>query len=227
VRTRSPLLVLLALLGLVAGACAGDGELGGPTLGGTPAAVVGDHEISNADLADETESWGSNPAMLQAIGLRSTGAPGRRTTELVAFVLSHRIVSEQARLLLLEARRQADRGDVDLAEAGVDGEALADPTDAELDQILQQLDQQFAGPEGVSVFRAFDERFRRTLARDLAYQDRLQQVLQLGLEAPEVSVNPKWGEAQVLQGGIVQVAAPSGPVPSLDAAADAGGSAAP
>jgi len=227
VRTRSPLLVLLVLLGLVAGACAGDGELGGPTLGGTPAAVVGDHEITNADLAEETEDWGANPAMLQAIGLQSTGSPGKRSTELVAFVLSHRIVSEQARLLLADARRQADRGEVDLAEAGVDGEQLAEPEDAELDQILEQLDQQFTGPDGVSVFRGFGEEFRRTLARDLAYQDRLQQVLQLGLEAPEVSVNPKWGQAQVLQGGIVQVAAPSGPVPSLDAAAELGGAAAP
>jgi len=227
VRTRSPLLLLLALLGLLAGACAGDGELGGPTLGGTPAAVVGDHEITNADLADETEDWGSNPAMLQAIGLQTTGVPGRRSSELVAFVLSHRIVSEQARLLLVEARQQADRGDVDLAELGIDGELLAEPTDSEIDQILEQLDQQFTAGDGVSVFRGFADRFRRQLARDLAYQERLQQVLQLGLEAPEVSVNPRWGDAQVLQGGIVQVSAPTGPVPSLDASADLGGAAAP
>jgi hypothetical protein len=214
VRTRSPLLLLLAVLGLLAGACAGDGELGGPTFGGTPAAVVGDEDISAADLETEVEQWASNPGVLQAIGLQDIGRAGRRSTALTSFVLSHRIVSEQARLLLLEARRQADRGEIDLAELGVDGEALSDPTDQQLDQILQQLDQQFTGPEGLSLFAGYDEGFRRQLARDLAYQERLQQVLQLGIEAPEASVNPRFGEAEVLQGGIVQVVPPTGPRPA-------------
>ena len=226
-RTRSPLLLLLALLGLLAGACAGDGELGGPSVGGTPAAVVGDHVVSNADLADETERWASNPAMLQGIGLQDIGTPGRRTTSLVAFVLSHRIVSEQARLMLADARRRADRGEFDLAGAGVDGEALAEPSETEVDAVLEQLDQQFTGPDGVSVFRDFDEAFRRQLARDLAYQERLEQVLQLPLDAPEVSVNPRWGIVRELQGGIVQVVPPAGPVPSLGAAPGLTGNAAP
>jgi hypothetical protein len=220
-------MLLLAVLGLLAGACSGDGELGGPAVGGTPAAVIGDHVVSNDDLAEETEQWASNPAMLQGIGLQDIGAPGRRTTSLVAFVLSHRIVSEQARVLIADARRRADSGAVDLAEAGVNGEALAEPGEREVDAILGQLDQQFTGPDGVSVFRSFEEGFRRKLARDLAYQDRLQVVLQLGLDAPEVSVNPRWGQAQVLQGGIVQVTPPTGPVPSLDAAPGLAGNAAP
>jgi len=219
VRTRSPLLLLLAVLGLLAGACAGDGELGGPTFGGTPAAVVGDHEISNADLQDDVERWAANPPVLEAIGVQGTGQEGRRPAALVTFVLSHRVVSEQARLMLAEARRQAERGEIDLAEAGVDAELLGEPEDAQLEQILQQLDQQFTGPEGFSLFAGYDDRFRTDLARDLAYQERLQQLIQLGIEAPEVSVNPRWGEAEVLQGGLVQVRPPVGPAPAPLAAA--------
>jgi len=217
VRRRSPLLVLLVALALLGGACAGDGELGGPALGGTPAAVVGDDAVSNADLRDEVEQWASNPSMLQGIGITDVGTEGRRTTELVAFVLSHRIVSEQARLMLVDARRLAEDGEVDLAEVGVDGEVLAEPGDDEIAAILDQLDQQFPGPEGTSLFRGFGQDFRERLARDLAYQDRLQTIVQLGVEAPDVSVNPRFGSAQELQGGIVQVVAPTGPVPSLEA----------
>ncbi|HEX4901851.1 MAG TPA: hypothetical protein VFV42_03515 [Acidimicrobiales bacterium] len=216
-RRRSPLLVLVAVLALLGGACAGDGELGGPAVGGTPAAVIGDHEVTNADLRDEVEEWSANPAMLQAIGITDLGTEGRRTTQVVSFVLSHRVVSEQARLMLLEARRLADGGEVDLAELGVDGEVLADPTDEEIDAILGQLDQQFASPQGGSVFQAFPEDFRQLLARDLAFQDRLQTMVQLGIDAPEVSVNPRFGVADVLQGGIVQVTPPTGPLPSLGA----------
>jgi hypothetical protein len=214
VRTRSLLLVLLAALGLLAGACAGEGELGGPTLGGTPAAVVGDHAVSTGDLRDEVEQWASNPPMLQAIGVQSLGSAGRRPTSLVSFVLSHRVVSEQARIMLADARDRAESGELDLDELGVDGELLAEPTDDEVSSILDQIDQQFTGPEGFSVFRGFDDDFRRTLGRDLAYQDRLQQLVQLGVDAPQVSVNPRYGRAEVLQAGIVQVLAPTGPRPA-------------
>lgn len=215
--TRRPrVLLVLALLSLtlLAGACAGDGELGGPTIGGTPAATVGDDTVSNGDLADEVEAWAANPAMLQAIGVGDIGDEGRRTAAIVTFVLSHRIVTEQARAMLVEARDLAARNEVDLAEMGVSGEALADPTDEEVDAILQQLDQQFTSPEGEQVFAAYPAEFRRDLARDLAFQERLQFPLQLGVEAPEVSVNPKFGTAEVLQGGIVQVVPPVGPRPA-------------
>lgn len=215
--TRRPrVLLVLALLSLtlLAGACAGDGELGGPAIGGTPAATVGDDTVSNGDLADEVEAWAANPAMLQAIGVGDIGDEGRRTAAIVTFVLSHRIVTEQARAMLVEARDLAARNEVDLAEMGVSGEALADPTDEEVDAILQQLDQQFTSPEGEQVFAAYPADFRRDLARDLAFQERLQFPLQLGVEAPEVSVNPKFGTAEVLQGGIVQVVPPVGPRPA-------------
>lgn len=215
--TRRPrVLLVLALLSLtlLAGACAGDGELGGPTIGGTPAATVGDEAVSNDRLADEVEAWAANPAMLEAIGVGDIGDEGRRTAAVVTFVLSHRIVTEQARAMLVEARDLAARNEVDLAEMGVSGEALSDPTDEEVDAILQQLDQQFTSPEGEQVFAAYPADFRRDLARDLAFQERLQFPLQLGIEAPEVSVNPKFGTAEVLQGGIVQVVPPVGPRPA-------------
>lgn len=208
-----PALALLAL-SLVAGACAGDGELGGPTIGGTPAATVGDETVSTGDLSDEVEAWAANPAMLEAIGVPEIGQEGRRATSLVSFVLSHRIVSEQARAMLAEARELAASNEVDLAEMGVSGEALSDPSEQEVDGILQQLDQQFTSPDGQEIFGAYPEEFRRRLATDLAYQERLQIPLQLGVEAPEVSVNPKFGTTQVLQGGIVQVVAPTGPRPA-------------
>lgn len=213
-RPRLPVVLALLALTLFGGACAGDGELGGPTIGGTPAATVGEEAISNDRLADEVEDWAANPAVLQAIGVAELGQEGRRASALVTFVLSHRIVSEQARAMLAEARDLAGRNEVDLAAAGVGGEALSDPSDQEIDQILDQLDQQFAGPEGVSLFAGYSEEFRRSLARDIAYQERLQLPLQLGVEAPEVSVNPKFGTTEVLQGGIVQVVSPVGPRPA-------------
>lgn len=206
--------LLLLALSLIAGACAGDGELGGPTVGGTRAATVGETAVSSGDLADEVEAWAANPAMLEAIGIAAIGVEGRRASELVTFVLSHRIVSEQARTMLAEARDAAASNEVDLEEVGIDGEALADPSDDEVAVIVQQLDQQFTSPEGEQVFAAYPEEFRLELARDLALQERLQLPLQLGIEAPDVSVNPKFGTPEVLQGGIVQVVGPEGPRPS-------------
>ena len=213
-RTRSPLLLLVAVLGLLVGACAGDGALGGPTLGGTPAAVVGDEAISNADLEDEVEMWASNEPMLQAIGVQVLGSEGRRPTDLVAFVLTHRLVSEQARQMLVDAREAVEADELDPTELGVDPEQLMEPSDGEVDQILAQLDQQFAGPDGRSVFQGFAEDFRRRLARDLAYQERLPVVLQLAVDAPDVEVNPRYGSTQDLQGGVVQVVPPTGPQPA-------------
>lgn len=213
-RPRLPVLLALVALSLLAGACAGDGELGGPTIGGTPAATIGDEAVSSDELADEVEAWAANPAMLQAIGVAELGEQGRRASALVSFVLSHRIVSEQARAMLVEARDLAAADEVDLAALGVSGEALSDPTDEEIDAVLAQLDQQFTSPEGEQVFAAYPAEFRQRLARDIAYQERLQFPLQLGIEAPEVSVNPKFGTTEVLQGGIVQVVGPVGPRPA-------------
>jgi hypothetical protein len=64
------------------------------------------------------------------------------------------------------------------------------------------------------VFSAFPEDFRRQLALDLAYQDRLQIALQTGIEVPKVSVNPRYGTVEVLQGGVAQVRPPTGPLPA-------------
>lgn len=208
-----PALALLAV-SLVAGACAGDGELGGPSIGGTPAATIGDETVSTGELADEVEAWAENPAMLELIQVPAIGEEGRRATPLVSFVLSHRILSEQARAMLEEARELAASNELDLAEMGVSGEALSDPGEQEVDAIIQQLDQQFTTPDGQQVFSRYPEGFQRRLARDLAFQERLQVALQLGVEAPDVSVNPKFGTTEELQGGIVQVVAPEGPRPA-------------
>lgn len=216
--TRRPVLrlplVAVVLLSLLAGACGDDGELGGPTVGGTPAASIGDHAVTNGDLEDEVEAWASNPAVLQAIGLEDVGAAGRRGQDLVSFVLGYRVVSEQARLMLAEARRSASDGEIDLAELGVDGEALSEPSDQEVDSILEELDRQFTTPTGEQLFQGFDQEFRRGFARDLAYQQRLEIVLQLGIEAPDVEINPRYGTAELLQGGIAQVLPPTGPRPA-------------
>jgi len=222
-RSRSLRLVLVALLlALLAGACAGDGEIGSPTLGGTPAAKVGDFEITNADLRDDVERWAANAEMLQAIGVRDLGAAGRRSAQLVAFVLSHEIVSEQARLMLRDVRAKADSGEIDLAELGIDGEALGDPGDDEIRTMLDELDQGFSGPDGRSLFAEFSDDFRRQLAIDLLYQDRLGVVMQAGIPAPEVEVNPRYGTVELVQGGIAQVRPPSGPRPAPIGGADLG-----
>lgn len=195
VRSRRLPLLLLALFGLLVGACADDGELGGPGVGGTMAATIGDVQISSADLEAEVEQWAVNPPFLQVIGVTDPGAPGRRSADLVSFVLSHRVLSEQARLLS--------------AEAGYE------PTQEELDQILAAVDQQFTAPgSGGSLLQVYAEEFRQQLARDLAYQNNLQNVLGPDTEAPEVDVNPRYGDAEEIQGGLVQVNPPSGPLPA-------------
>jgi len=207
-------LLLIAVFGLLAGACADDGELGGPTLGGTPAASIGSFDLGNDDLRDEVEAWAANPALLELIGVTDLGTEGRRTTALTSFVLSHRVVSEQSRLMLADARALVESGAVDLEEVGIDGEVLAEPTDADIDRIIAQLDQQFTAPTGGSIFAVFPEDFRRTLAVDLAYQERLQAAIQIGATAPDVDVNPRYGRAEVLDGGIAQVVPPDGPRPA-------------
>lgn len=187
--------LLLVLSALFVGACADEGELGGPGFGGTVAAKIGDVEISSDQLQDEVELWALNPEFLQVIGVNNPGVPGRRTTDLVAFVLSHRVLSEQARLL---------------------SERVGfEPTEDELDQILAAIDQQFTAPgSGGSLFQAYPDQFRRRLAADLAYQNNLQNVLGPDTDVPEVEVNPRYGVAEDVQAGIVQVRPPSGPLPA-------------
>ncbi len=191
---RRRISLLLLALALTAGACTDAGELGGPAIGGTDAAVIGDVAISAADLEAETELWALNPEFLRIVGVTDTGRPGVRSQALVTFVLSHRIVSEQARQLV--------------TAAGIE------PSEAEVDEILAAVDAQFTTPEGGSLFAVYPEEFRRRLGRDLVFQNNLQGVAQGPFEAPPVQVSSRYGQAQPDQLGIVSVVPPTGPRPA-------------
>ncbi len=191
---RRPFLALLVLLAVVLGACTDDGELGGPALGGTLAAKIGQFEYSSADLEDEVELWASNPAFLSLLQITDLGAPGRRSSALVTFVLSNRIVSEQARQVGAAQGYQ--------------------PSDAEVDEVLAQVDANFVDPgTGAQVFGLFPDEFRRTLGADLAFQSQLQSFDPAQASVPEVQVNPKYGDVDVDGLGVAQVQPPAGPLP--------------
>jgi hypothetical protein len=190
-----PVLILLVALGTALGACSGDGELGGPALGGTLAASVGSFQYSASDLEDEVEQWASNPAFLsQVLQITDPGQPGRRSADLVAFVLSHRIISEQGRQLA---------GDYE-------------PSDEEIDALIAQIDQAFADPATQeSAFRGYSEEFRRQLGVDFSYQQNLSAVDPESVTVPEVAVNPRFGAFQDQDRGLGQVVTPDGPVQPL------------
>lgn len=190
---RVPLLLLIALT-LVLGGCAGDGQLGGPRLGGTAAARIGDHTITPAELEAEIEQWSSNPAFLQLIGVDDIGEPGRRSSDVVSFVLSNRVVSEQARQIA--------------AQAGIE------PSEEEIDALIQQVDASFTEPtSGAPLFQVFPEDFRRRLGADLAYQSVLQGVDPESVEVPEVEISSRFGSFEDQGGGFGQVRPPEGPLP--------------
>lgn len=200
---RRPLLALLLTLGLALGACSGDGELGGPALGGTLAAKVGTTEYSSADLEDEVEIWASNPAFLSLLQLTDLGAPGRRSSELVTFVLSNRLVSEQARQVAVAQGLEV--------------------TDADVDEVLRQVEGSFVDPStGTQVFTLFPEDFRKRLGRDLAYQSQLQSIDPSTAAVPAVDVNPRYGVVELDGFGFAQVQSPDGPRPAPLAPADEG-----
>lgn len=186
--------LVLVVLGLVATGCADDGELGGPQIGGSSAASIGNVDLTSADLEAEVEAWASNPGFVgEAIGLTELGAPGRRSGDLVAFVLGFRIVTEQAKQL-------ADEQGVPI-------------NDGAIDQGIQQLDAQFTDPStGTPLFAGYSDDFRREIVTSLAWQDTLNQTLAAGGEPPPASVNPRYGNAVDVGSGIVQVERPSGPL---------------
>lgn len=192
---RRPLLALVCVAALVLGACADDGELGGPSVGGTLAAKVGSFEYTSADLEDEVELWASNPAMLSLLQITDLGAPGRRSAELVTFVLSNRIISEQARQIGIAQGQQ--------------------PTGDEVDEVLRQVDANFVDPStGAQVFTLFPEDFRQQLGSDLAYQSQLGSFDPTQAVVPAVDVNPRYGTLRLDEVGFAQVDPPSGPLPA-------------
>lgn len=190
---RLPLLLLVAV-GLVAAGCSDDGELGGPTIGGSLAASVGDFDYTHDDLEDEVEQWAINPAfMTQVLQIADIGAPGRRNADFVAFVLSHRTLSEQARQL-----------------ANAVGYA---PSEDEQNALLDQIDNAFLDPgTGGSLFEVYSDDFRRRLAADFAYQQNLGTIDPEAANVPAVSINPRYGSFEDQDRGIGRVNPPDGPL---------------
>ena len=196
-RTRSRLpLILLLVAALTMGACADDGELGGPSIGGALAASVGSFEYTASDLEDEVDAWASSPDFLaEVLQITDVGEPGRRNAELVAFVLSHRIITEQARQLAEETGYE--------------------PTEQDVDALVAQIDQSFTDPAtGRSSFQRYSEEFRRQLGTDFSYQQNLSTIDPETVTVPDVSVNPRFGTFEDQDRGLGQVVTPAGPVPA-------------
>lgn len=195
---RLPIL-LVALLGLFAAGCADDGELGGPGLGDTIAMQVGAFSYTTADLEAEVEAWASNPVFLtQVVGITDIGVEGRRSSELVTYVLSHRVLSQIGEQLAPENGFEA--------------------TDDAVQGVIAQVDSTFPDPStGGPLFGAYDEEFRVQVGRDFVFQDNLlnpDSGLDLDvLEVPSVEVNSRYGTFQDLDRGLGQVVPPSGALP--------------
>lgn len=199
-RTASRLpLLLVALLGLVAAGCADDGELGGPSLGGAVAMQVGDFSYTTADLEDEVEAWAANPVFLtQVVGITDLGAEGRRSSELVTYVLSHRVLSQIGEQLASENGFEA--------------------TDDAIQGVIAQVDSTFPDPStGGPLFGTYEEDFRVQIGRDFVLQDNLlnpESGIDLdSVDVPSVEVNSRYGSFQDLDRGLGQVVPPSGARP--------------
>ena len=195
-RRIRPALTLLLVLGLGAGACADDGEIGGPRVGGALAASIGSFEYSADELEEDVDSLAANPDFVsQAIGLPEVGEPGRRPSQLVAFTL------------LFNAR--AERG----RQVADDIEGLEPPTDAQIEDLISQLDQQYVGPAGGSLFQQYPDPFRREFAEDFAYFDLLRRIDPSTTDLPAVAVNPRFGTFVPGSDGLGTVRPPEGPAP--------------
>lgn len=191
-----PALTLLLVLGLVAGACAGEGEVGSPRIGGALAASVGSWEYTTADLEDDVDTLASNPEFVsQAIGLPDVGEQGRRPSQLVAFTILFKARAERGRQVV---------GDTDGVEP---------PTDAQVDGLITQLDEQYPSAEGDPLYQRFPEDFRRQFAEDFAYFDFLRQVDPSATDLPPVAVNPRYGTFVAGSDGLGTVMPPEGPAP--------------
>lgn len=184
--------MLIVISALVLGACGGDGELGGPNLGGSLAASIGPFDYTSADLEDEVEQWASNPDFLaQALQISELGEAARRPSQLVAFVLYHRVLSERGRQV---AEQQG-----------------FEPTPDQIEGLIQEVDQAIPDPAtGEPLFRRYSDDFRRQLARDFAYQSQLDP----SAPAPKIAINPRYGSYVEDGSGLGQVVPPTGPRPA-------------
>lgn len=195
-RSRRLATAILLAAALAVGACSESGELGGPSIGGTNAAVIGDFELSSADLEAEVEAWATQPEFLrQVLQIEDPGAPGRRSVELVTFVISHRVLSERGRQIMEQTG--------------------AEVVQTEVDAILQQIDASFLDVNtGTPILALYPEEFRQSLGEDFVRQTRLSEADLTTLTLPEVAVNPRYGTAEEQTFGFVQILPPEGPRPA-------------
>ena len=121
---------------------------------------------------------------------------GRRSSELVTYVLSHRVISELARQLSEDTGFQV--------------------ADAAVQAVIADVDAGFPDPNtGGPLFGAYAEEFRQLIGRDFVVQENLFQAVDLNLaDVPSVSVNPRYGTYQDLDRGLGQVIGPEGPRPA-------------
>lgn len=182
--------VLLAALALFAGACVDDGELGGPSVGGSFAVSVGERSLTHRDLAAMVDDWAANPDFLgDAVGITELGTPGARPADLVNFVLTFWLLAEQAEVVVPVLDPSFD----------LDGETAA---------TVQGLAAQ------IPTFGDYDEDFQRQIARWDVAQRALSELVQQGpadFEVPDVEVNPRYGTAVEVGAGLRSVELPEGP----------------
>lgn len=155
-RRRLALLLAAPALVALASGCADDVS---------PAARVGDLEITDEALMDEVEEWAGNPAAFDQSELQGLN-PGTYPMRLVDVILQQRIDLELHRAAFDEldleltdgirtgALAQLFQGDVDLARQALEG--FSDPyADRYIDDIARQLAvEQELGTEGYARWRA-------------------------------------------------------------------------
>ncbi len=182
---RLPLVLLIVAAGLVVSGCSDNGELGGPTIGGSLAASVGSFQMTNSDLESEVEEWATDPQIGTAFSVQDLGQPGERNAAFVAAVLSFRVASQQSRQL-----------------AAASGYTPPDDQVAQAESSLK------------ANFPAYGDDFIRRLAEDLLYQDHIASIDPTTFKAPAVEVNPRYGSFEDKGSGVGVVVPPSGAQPA-------------
>lgn len=189
---RSPrfrlLVVLITVVAFLGGACVDDGELGGPSIGGSAAVSIGDVQLSHGELADLVDRWAPNADFLAvAAQVSDVGTEARRPAAFVNFALNFWIRTEQGRF--------ATAGQANLDVEG------------QIDQVISTLTQQ------APSFADYDEDFQRSVAESLVYQQALSDMVSQGVEVdlPSAEVSPRYGTIIELGRGIYGVEPPAGP----------------
>ncbi len=188
-------LAFLALAALLLAGCADEGEIGGPTIGGSLAVTVGDFQYTHADLEAEIEQWATDPAVPgQAFGVPEIGEPGRRSALFVSTILQFRIFSEQSRQL---------------------GRATGfEPDPADVAQFVTELRTNFIDQAtGAPLLSDYPDEFLESLAADIIYGENLNSIGAPPVDVPVVGLNPRYGTFEDTGRGLGTVNPPSGPLP--------------